>query len=212
MMGQIIEKGEFVMKHGLIAYASHSGSTKEVAQFMGDELKKSGFAIDVIPINDVSDLSQYDFIVAGGLIYRFSWHFDIIGFLKKNLQELEKRPVYFFVTGLGLVKTPQCDQMPYPVFIDPSIMKIVDEKNKPGLFDNLATLDHYLVQALPLFEKVKPAKLGFFAGKLDLSVLNFPEKAVMWLLMRLTDLESGDRRNWNAIRMWVREIATSEKE
>lgn len=199
------------MKRGLIAYASRSGSTKEVAQFMGDELKKSGFAIDLIPINEVSDLSPYDFIIAGGMIYRFSWHFDIIGFLKKYLQELEKKPVYCFVTGLGLVKTPQCDQMTYPVFIDPSIMRGDAVQGKAGLFDNLTTFDHYLSEALPLFDKIRPVKLGFFAGKLDLSVLNVPEKAIMGLLMLLTGIKAGDRRNWDSIRSWVKDIAASEK-
>ena len=114
------------MKRLLITFASHSGSTQEIAQFLSAELSARGFAVDVKPLANVTDLMPYEFIIAGGLLYRFGWHPDIVKFLEKNLTVLQKKQVALFVTGMHLVKTPKCDQLSYPVFIDPAPNGIED--------------------------------------------------------------------------------------
>ncbi len=190
------------MNRLLIAYASHSGSTREIVQFLCAELSARGFAVDTRPLEEVSDLTPYQFIIAGGLLYRFGWHPDIVRFLEKNMQELQKKRVALFVTGMHLVKTPKCEQLSYPVFVDPAIANPVWARQKPGIFDGGSTIDGYLRHALPVIEQIKPVCLGFFAGKLDLRTLKLPEQMIMRILMLLTGMKAGDYRNWDVLRAW----------
>ncbi len=164
------------MKRFLVAYMSYSGSTRDVAQTMGNELSMRGFQVDVLPISEITDLSTYDCIIAGGLLFRFGWHPVIIQFLKNHLEELRKKKVALFVTGLRFIKTSDCDQAAFPVFVDPSIVAIHSSSNKKNILDSYTTMNGYLAQALPTIEKIKPVGLGFFAGKLDMKTLNLPEK------------------------------------
>ena len=186
----------------LIAYVSHSGSTREIAQFLREELTTLGFDIDARPVTEISDLTPYEFVIAGGLLYRFGWHPDIVQFLEKNLPELQKKRVALFVTGMHLVKTPKCEQLSYPVFVDPAIANPIWARQKPGIFDGGSTIDGYLRQALPVIEQIKPVSLGFFAGKLDLRSLKLPEQMIMRILMLLTGMKTGDYRNWDVLRAW----------
>jgi menaquinone-dependent protoporphyrinogen oxidase len=190
------------MKRLLIAYVSHSGSTREVAQFLSNEMSTRGFAVDTLPLAEIGDLVPYEFIIVGGLLYRFGWHPDILRFLETNLTELQKKRVALFVTGMHLIKTPRCDQLSYPVFIDPAMANPVWARQKPTIFDGGSTIDGYLRQALPTIEQIKPVCLGFFAGKLDLRTLKLPEQVIMRILMLMTGMKTGDYRNWDALRAW----------
>jgi menaquinone-dependent protoporphyrinogen IX oxidase len=195
------------MNRILITYVSHSGSTREIANFLGNELSTRGLGVDIKAISEIRDLSSYDFIIAGGLLYRFGWHPEIIQFLQKNLAVLKAKKIALFVTGLRLNRTPDCDRASHPVFIDPSILKspvggAVGERVK-GPFDTFMTMKGYLRAALPVIEKIEPVSLAFFAGKLDLNVLVLPEKIIMAILMLFTGKKPGDYRNWGSIRAWV---------
>ena len=50
----------------LVAYATLSGSTGEVARVVGEEIAKSGVQVDVLPLIQVTDLERYDGVVLGG--------------------------------------------------------------------------------------------------------------------------------------------------
>ena len=195
------------MNRILIAYASHSGSTQEVASFLGKCLSAQNLDVDVKPMKEVFDLSSYDFIIAGGLLYRFGWHPEIIRFLQSNLTVLKQKKVALFVTGLRLIKTPDCDRAGYPVYVDLAIQKPVtggaNARQQKGLLDGYTTMKGYLQAALPTIESIRPVSLAFFAGKLDLHTLALPEKLIMMLLMLLTGKKPGDSRNWDAIGAWV---------
>ena len=199
------------MKRLLITYASHSGSTREIAEFLDSELSARDFAIDVKPLAEISNLSPYDFILAGGLLYRFGWHPDILRFLAQHQAALREKQVALFVTGMHLVKTPKCDQLSYPVFIDPAMANPVWARQKPNLFDRGSTIDGYLRQALSIIDEIEPVSLGFFAGKLDLHTLKLPEQLIMRLLMLLTGMQTGDYRNWDALRGWSQSLFPVER-
>lgn len=197
------------MKRLLIAYVSHSGSTQEIANFLCDELTNQGHLVDMRSISEISNLSSYDGIVAGGLLYRFGWHPEIVQFLKKNLAELRKKKVALFVTGMRLGKAPQSNQFSYPVFVDPSILKSPSDQRRGNPLDGITTIDNYLRAALPTLAILKPVSLGIFAGKLDLHTLKLPEQLIMLMLMLLSGMKAGDHRNWEAIRTWIKNSAIS---
>ncbi len=190
------------MNRVLITYMSRSGSTQEIARFIGRELSSLGLDVKVQPISDAGDLSPYDFIIAGGLVYRFGWHPEVVRFLQENMTMLQAKKVALFVVGLRLVKTPDCVNAPFPVFIDPAIMKGPAESK--NLLDSITTMKFYLHAALPAIEKIKPASVAFFAGRLNLHSLGFSEKLIMVLLMLLIGKRSGDYRNWKEIGKWAR--------
>lgn len=196
------------MKRLLIAYVSHSGSTRETAEFLCKELSAQGQQVDVRPISEISDISEYDRIIAGGLLYRFGWHPEITQFLKKNLLELKKKKIALFITGLRIVKTPYCDQAPFPVFIDPSMMKPLVNNQGLSIIDRYTSINGYLRNVLPMVEELKPISLGFFAGKLDFNTLKLPEKVIMYLLILFTGIKAGDHRNWESIRKWEKSLGS----
>ncbi|GAG24195.1 unnamed protein product, partial [marine sediment metagenome] len=44
------------MNRILVAYATMAGSTVEVAQVVGEEIAKSGYQVDILPISEIKDL------------------------------------------------------------------------------------------------------------------------------------------------------------
>lgn len=56
------------MNRILVAYATMAGSTVEVAQAVGEEITKSGYQVDILPISEIKDLKS--------LCRRGSWRAD----------------------------------------------------------------------------------------------------------------------------------------
>lgn len=200
------------MKRVLVAYVSHSGSTEETARYICDGLTAQGNQAEVRSISEASDLSPYDAIVAGGLLYRFGWHPEIVQFLEKNLAELRGKKVALFVTGMRLGRAPRSDLFSFPVFVDPAILKPSSEQHRANPLDSITTLSNYLYAALPTLVMMKPVSLGIFAGKLDLHTLKLPEQIIMRMLMLLSGMKAGDHRNWEAIRTWARSLNLSNSQ
>ncbi len=55
----------------LVAYASKTGSTKGIAEFIGEKLRKNGTLVDVSDVSSVGDLDGYDAFVIGSALYMF---------------------------------------------------------------------------------------------------------------------------------------------
>ncbi|PKL55421.1 MAG: flavodoxin, partial [Methanomicrobiales archaeon HGW-Methanomicrobiales-6] len=72
----------------LVAYATRYGSTAEVAEAIGEELRKAGITVDVQPVGEVQDLSPYRAAVIGSPIYMGKWLPESQVFIEKNQQYL----------------------------------------------------------------------------------------------------------------------------
>src|SRR5579859_1578796 len=83
----------------LVAYSSKHGSTKEIAQRIGDRLKADGLAPIVRDLATVSDLSPYDAVVLGSAVYMGAWRREATAFAHKHSSELAARPVWLFSSG-----------------------------------------------------------------------------------------------------------------
>ena len=57
----------------LVTYASRAGSTASIAEAIGKTLIEGGAQVDVIPMNEVKDLSAYRAVVAGSAIRGSKW-------------------------------------------------------------------------------------------------------------------------------------------
>lgn len=86
-------------KKVLITYASTSGSTQEIAEFIAGELKNQEIEVVISSCRSVKDLESYDAVVLGAPLYMFRLHSDAKQFLKRHSKNLSKVSVAIFAGG-----------------------------------------------------------------------------------------------------------------
>ena len=86
-------------KRVLVAYASKNGSTAEIAEAIGRELRLMGLDEHVLPVEQVEDVVPYDAVILGSAVYAWSWEKDAIKFAQENAEVLRKKPVWLFSSG-----------------------------------------------------------------------------------------------------------------
>jgi menaquinone-dependent protoporphyrinogen oxidase len=129
----------------LVAYATKHGSTREVADAIGKQLRERGFGVDVMEAGAIpADVSGYDLVVLGGALYIGRWHHDAVAFLKQHRTELASKPLAVF--GMG----PATDE-------------------KPAFDAARVQLEHSLARAA-----VTPALTAVFGGVVQPKRLRFP--------------------------------------
>ena len=133
----------------LVAYATHYGSTQEVAETVATTLRENGLEVDLQALREAHTIDQYRAIVIGAPLYMFHWHKDALNFLTKFHKSLILRPVAIF--ALGPIHT--------------------DEKEFQGAREQL---DKELVK----FPWLAPATIEIFGGKFDPKKLTFPHNMV----------------------------------
>jgi menaquinone-dependent protoporphyrinogen oxidase len=87
------------MEKVLVAYATMSGSTQEIAEFIGEELTGAGLQVELRACRSVQKLDGYTAIVLGAPIYMFHLHKDALRFLHRHQQALERCAVAVFAGG-----------------------------------------------------------------------------------------------------------------
>jgi menaquinone-dependent protoporphyrinogen oxidase len=83
----------------LITYATMSGSTQEIAEFIVRELREMGLDVEIQPCRSVNDLTEYRAVVLGAPLYMFHLHKDALHFLSRNQKRLCAMPVAVFAGG-----------------------------------------------------------------------------------------------------------------
>lgn len=182
----------------LVAYATLSGSTTQVAQAIGETLGQEGTQVDVHQIKEVGDISLYDAVVVGGPMI-MGWHREAVRFVKKHQGVLSQMPVAYFITALNLTQTSQENIHEVPIYCDPYLPKPPQNPGKLSLRERYATPSNYLSPVLKKTPKVKPVSVAFFGGKLVYTELNFLH---MLFVMLIIGARPGDFRDWEAIRAW----------
>lgn len=140
----------------LVAYATRYGSTAEVAEAIGDELRKADVAVDVLPVSEVQDLSPYRAAIIGSPIYMGKWLPESQVFIEQNQQHLRSIPVAYFTVGLTVSGAT------------PETLRKAE-----------ASMDQ--VRML-----VKPVDVGIFPGKLESGGLSFADRTVTKLIRAKT--------------------------
>ena len=135
----------------LVTYASKYGSTAEIAEVIGKELRKRQYEVEVRPVDQVDSLDGYDGFVIGSAVYAGSWMKPAAKFLRANQRLLAGHPVWFFSSG----PTGQGDPN-----------ELMDGWTFP---ENLAKVR----------ETIKPKEVILFHGNLDPDKLNFAEKMIV---------------------------------
>jgi len=186
-------------KKCLVAYATNSGSTQEVAEAVAEEVRKGGVVVDLRLLDEVDDLSPYNAVVIGAPMI-LGWHRGAVKFLKKHQQALSQRQVAYFMTAMSLTKTGESQLNGIPVMIDPNLPKEPVNPGRLSLSEKYATVRRYLGSVLKSVPKVKPVSVALFGGKLEYFRLKLFQMLFVMLIIRV---QPGDRRNWPAIREWA---------
>lgn len=162
----------------LVTYATRTGSTKGVAEAIGQTLSNGHTAVYVLPVESVTSLEPYGAVVAGSAIQGGQWLPEAVQFIKEQRQELAKRPFAAFLVCMTLA-------MPN------------GERYQSAVADWLAPVRAY----------VRPVSEGLFAGILHLNqVPTFRDRLKFRLSVALGVWKEGDHRDWEAIRRWAQDL------
>lgn len=159
----------------IVTYATRTGSTTGVAEAIAKTLREHGAQVDVIPMQDVTDLTHYQAVVAGSAIQNRQWLPEAVQFVRTNQTVLNQNPFAIFAVCMTLA------------------MKN-GESYRPQISDWLA----------PVRSLVQPVSEGIFAGALDISKIpSFGDRLKFRLSVLFGVWSEGDHRDWDAIREWA---------
>jgi menaquinone-dependent protoporphyrinogen oxidase len=162
----------------LVTYASRSGSTAEIAEAIGKTLEQNGAHVDLLPMQEVKDLSLYRAVVAGSAIRNSQWLPEAMQFVRDHRTELLKVPLATFTVCITLAMS---NGDPYRRAVSEWIA--------------------------PVRSQVKPVSEGLFAGRLDFAKLPLTFATLkLRLVVRLGIFPKDDRRDWHAVRAWAERL------
>lgn len=128
-------------KRILVAYASATGSTAEVAEEIAEVLGGEGTAeVEARPVAAVTGIEPYAALVLGSSIRAGRWLPEAIKFLQEYQAAMQEMPVAYFTTCLTMVKDTE---------------------------ENRQTVLSYMEPVLNMAPDVHPVALGLFAGSLE---------------------------------------------
>lgn len=81
----------------LVTYATHTGSTAEVASVIADVLASEGTAVDVRPAGSVEGIAGYQAVVVGSPLHSGQWLPEAVSFVNTHRTALCRIPVAFFI-------------------------------------------------------------------------------------------------------------------
>jgi menaquinone-dependent protoporphyrinogen oxidase len=162
----------------LVTYASRTGSTVGVAETIGKTLGKNGAQVDVLPMQEVKDITLYEAVVAGSAIQNQQWLPEAMQFMQTNRATLKQKPFAMFSVCMTLAMRN-------------------GEDYRPQVSAWLA----------PVRALVPPVSEGLFAGVLDISKIPaFGDRLKFRISVASGVWSEGDHRDWNAITAWANEL------
>ncbi|WP_062213789.1 flavodoxin domain-containing protein [Demequina oxidasica] len=90
----------------LVAVGSKYGSTREIAQAIGAEIRSIGFDVDVEDACGVLSVEAYDAVIVGSAVYGALWRRDASALVRQHAEALRVRDVWLFSTGIRELKEP----------------------------------------------------------------------------------------------------------
>jgi len=187
------------MRNILVAYATNSGTTEEVAKVVSEELGKNGAAVTVRPVAEVSSLEGYDAVVVGAPMI-MGWHRDAMRFVKQHAQALSAVPTACFIMAMSLTQTGEDSLQGIPLVIDPRLAKPPKKAGRLGFKERYAMPAKYVRPILQATSGMKPVSVAIFGGRLDLFRLSLWQRLFVMLVI---GAQPGEFRNWAFIREWA---------
>jgi menaquinone-dependent protoporphyrinogen oxidase len=98
----------------LVSYATTAGSTAEIAEWIGEELRDAGLTVELRPAAEVHDIAGYTAVVLGGAMYAAGWHRDAREFAHRFAGRPAGPPVWLFSSGPLDSTADEADLPPVP--------------------------------------------------------------------------------------------------
>jgi predicted PhzF superfamily epimerase YddE/YHI9/menaquinone-dependent protoporphyrinogen IX oxidase len=96
----------------LVTYATRHASTAGIAEAIGHVLSATAAvgSVEVLPVEDVDEVEDYDAVLLGSAIYDGRWLKSARRFVRANTEALSNRPVWLFSSGpIGAPPMPDTD-------------------------------------------------------------------------------------------------------
>ncbi|MCA9969716.1 MAG: pentapeptide repeat-containing protein, partial [Anaerolineales bacterium] len=135
-------------KRLLVAYATGSGSTAEVAAAIAAELAVEGTAVDVRLAREVEAVDAYSGVVLGSSIRVGRWLPDAVDFLEDFGDTLADVPVAYFTTCLTMVTDDEDSRRIVMAYLEP-IRQLAPEVHPVGLGLFAGSLSPNMQQIMP---------------------------------------------------------------
>jgi menaquinone-dependent protoporphyrinogen oxidase len=166
----------------LIAYATRSGSTREVAKAIGASLCEAGLEAEALPVEKVASLAGRTAVLFGAPLYIGHFPKQFHSFVVSQRAALAGLRSWCFVLG---------------------------PTHEPADFDLVRKQVH---KELARYAWLHPIELQIFGGRWDSKALPFPFSLMRYMPMNpLNKVPSSDLRDWPAIREWGQGIARQFK-
>ena len=167
----------------LIAFATRSGSTAEVAEAIAAAMKEAGVPVEILAVSQINSLTGREAVILGAPLYVGRFPKEFHRFFRLHHEALRAMRPWFFVLG--------------PV------------KNKPQDFESA---QKQAEKQLARYPWLRPAELRVFGGRWSTAALPFPFSLMRRLPGNpLNKIPADDIRDWGAIRQWAATIAKQIK-
>ena len=186
------------MKKILVTYVTHSGTTRDVAVAIAEEITKAGFETDVLETKEVSLPGEYAAVILGAPLI-MGWHRDALKFLRQYNAELAQQPMAIFVTAMSLGTDPKPVAPGVAIHVDEKLALAPRNTKALTLKERYVSVRNYTRPIL----SVAPTSLkaiGLFGGRLDYYRLMFLE---VLFVMLAVGAKPGEKRDWADIRAWA---------
>jgi menaquinone-dependent protoporphyrinogen IX oxidase len=163
----------------LITYSSGYGTTREVAETIGQLLREEPlFQVEILSIDKVKSVRPYDAVVLGSSVRASHPLANVVDFLARHRHLLEEKQVAFFLVCLEAnSEEGRCK---------------VKQEHLPHLMERFPT--------------IRPISSEAFGGKIDFNKLNPVMQSLMRRVLEKTSLPtegSVDTRDWEFIKQWA---------
>jgi menaquinone-dependent protoporphyrinogen oxidase len=162
-LNEVENEGVPMKSKMLVTYASWKGSTKEVAEAVGDSIRDADTEVDVLEAEDIKRMSGYSALIMGSAIHGGRCHPDQFRFVKRFRNDLKTIPVALFAVCLTMK-----DDTPEARCKAESFVKDI-RKYLPG---------------------VEPADVGLFGGMVNYRSFS---PLMRWMARRMKMLEGDYR-------------------
>jgi menaquinone-dependent protoporphyrinogen oxidase len=188
----------------LIIYSTNSGSTREVAEAVAEELKQNGHTAEVKNIQTVTSVDEYDAVVVGAPMI-FGWHQTARSFIRKFQFDLAQKKVAYFACAMRLTEVSGEKIPPLSLALDPSLAVKPAKPGSLSLKERFTTVGYYLNPMVKTGPAIKPVSIAFFNGKLEMFKLKWWQAAFVMLVVQGVP---GDYRDWNYIKSWSKSLSS----
>lgn len=96
----------------LVTAASRHGSTREIGEWIVNQLRSQGLESVYADPSSVSNIEEYDAVVIGSAIYVGQWLSESKDFVDRFTSELQSKSVWLFSSGLSDVPAKDANGTP----------------------------------------------------------------------------------------------------